>query len=73
MVGWAQDSGKDLGLKQLTYSDITEGMQVAFQSVSSTNPLNWFQGAVAAGDFGEVVVFTVVPPICKLPRQQERT
>lgn len=59
MVGWAQDSGKDLGLKQLTYSDITEGMQVAFQSVSSTNPLNWFQGAVAAGDFGEVVVFTV--------------
>ena len=59
MVGWAQDSGKDLGLKQLTYSDITEGMQVAFQSVSKTNPLNWFQGAVPAGDFGEAVIFVV--------------
>ena len=44
MVGWAQDSGKDLGLRQLKSTDITDGMQLAFQSVSSTNPLNWFQG-----------------------------
>ncbi len=56
MVGWAQDSGKDLGLRQLKSTDITDGMQLAFQSVSSTNPLNWFQGAVAAGDFGESVI-----------------
>ena len=57
MVGWAQDSGKDLGLRQLKSTDITDGMQLAFQSVSTTNPLNWFQGAVAAGDFGESVIF----------------
>lgn len=57
MVGWAQDSGKDLGLKLLKSTEITDGMQLAFQSVSTTNPLNWFQGAVAAGDFGESVIF----------------
>ncbi|CCY15426.1 unknown [Prevotella sp. CAG:755] len=51
MVGWAQDSGKDLGLRQLKSTDITDGMQLAVQSVSSTNPLNWFQGAVAGGGF----------------------
>ena len=40
MVGWAQDSGKDLGLKLLKSTEITDGMQLAFQSVSTTNPLN---------------------------------
>ena len=56
MVGWAQESGKDLGLKLLKSTEITDGMQLAFQSVSTTNPLNWFQGAVAAGDFGESAI-----------------
>ena len=37
VTGWAQDSGKDKGLKQLNYETITDGANVAFQSVSTTN------------------------------------
>ena len=59
VTGWAQDSGKDKGLKQLNYETITDGANVAFQSVSTTNPLNWFQGAVPAADFGSIAVFVV--------------
>lgn len=30
VTGWAQDSGKDKGLKQLNYETITDGANVAF-------------------------------------------
>lgn len=59
LTGWAQVPGTDKGFTRVGAATITEGMNVAFQSISRTNPYNWFNGVGVADDFCSSSIFVV--------------
>lgn len=59
LTGWAQVPGTEKGFTRVGAATITEGMNVAFQTISSTNPYNWFNGEGAAGSFSSKSIFVV--------------
>lgn len=59
LTGWAQVPGTEKGFTRVGAATITEGMNVAFQSISRTNPYNWFNGVGVADDFCSSSIFVV--------------
>lgn len=59
LTGWAQVPGTDKGFTRVGAATITDGMNVAFQAISRTNPYNWFNGAGVADDFCSNSIFVV--------------
>ena len=59
LTGWAQVPGTDKGFTRVGAATITEGMNVAFQSISRTDPYNWFNGVGVADDFCSSSIFVV--------------
>ena len=59
LTGWAQVPGTDKGFTRVGAATITEGLNVAFQSISRTNPYNWFNGVGVADDFCSSSIFVV--------------
>ena len=59
LTGWAQIPGSDMGFKRIGPADIKDGMEIGLQSISSTNPYNWFQGEGAALSLSSKAVLVV--------------
>ena len=59
LTGWAQVSGIEKGYTRVGAADIKDGMTVALQSISVTNPHFWFQGAAPTDKLNSMSILVV--------------